>query len=144
PDLDSSACLDLSRVMDQARVDFDTSRLQLNLSVPQAFLSHAARGYVDPALWDEGVNAGYVNYQFSGNYGRARGSNDNSSYYLGLQNGVNLGRWRMRNESTLTGSNHGETRFESNRTLVQRDVDIIKGQLTLGEQYTDATLFDSV
>ncbi|CAJ0771372.1 Outer membrane usher protein FimD [Ralstonia chuxiongensis] len=143
-DLNSQACLDLPHLMDQASADFDAGRLQLNLSIPQAFLSRAARGYVDPALWDEGVTAGYVNYQFSGNYGHGRVGNDSSSYYLGLQNGVNIGRWRLRNESALTGSNDGRTRLKSNRTLVQRDIDVIKGQLTLGEQYSDATLFDSV
>ncbi|MDF7106955.1 fimbria/pilus outer membrane usher protein, partial [Escherichia coli] len=100
--------------------------------------------YIDPALWDEGVTAGYVNYQFSGNYGHSHIGTDSSSYFVGLQNGVNIGRWRLRNESTLTGSNSGQTRFKSNRTLVQRDVDAIKGQLTFGEQYSDATLFDSV
>lgn len=143
-DINSQACLDLPQLMNQASVDFDAGRLRLNLSIPQAFLSQSARGYVDPGLWDEGVTAGYVNYQFSGNYGHGRFGNDSSSYYLGLQNGVNIGRWRLRNESALTGSNGGETRFQSNRTLVQRDVDAIKGQLTLGEQYSDATLFDSV
>ncbi|CAJ0715666.1 Outer membrane usher protein FimD [Ralstonia edaphis] len=143
-DINSQACLDLPQLMDQAAVDFDSGRLRLNLSIPQAFLSRAARGYVDPALWDEGITAGYVNYQFSGNYGHSRFGSDSSSYYVGLQNGVNIGRWRLRNESALTGSNSGQTRFKSNRTLVQRDVDAIKGQLTLGEQYSDATLFDSV
>ncbi|CAG2135734.1 Outer membrane usher protein fimD precursor [Ralstonia mannitolilytica] len=60
-DVNSEACLDLPHLLDQAAVDFDAGRLQLNLSIPQAFLSRAARGYVDPALWDEGVTAGYVN-----------------------------------------------------------------------------------
>ncbi|MBU9578668.1 fimbrial biogenesis outer membrane usher protein [Ralstonia mannitolilytica] len=143
-DVNSEACLDLPHLLEQAAVDFDAGRLQLNLSIPQAFLSRAARGYVDPALWDEGVTAGYVNYQFSGNYGHGRVGNDSSSYFVGLQNGVNIGRWRLRNESTVSGSNSGQTRFKSNRTLVQRDIDAIKGQLTLGEQYSDATLFDSV
>lgn len=143
-DVNSQACLDLPHLLDQASVDFDAGRLQLNLSIPQAFLSRAARGYIDPALWDEGVTAGYVNYQFSGNYGHSHIGTDSSSYFVGLQNGVNIGRWRLRNESTLTGSNSGQTRFKSNRTLVQRDVDAIKGQLTFGEQYSDATLFDSV
>ncbi|WP_164088298.1 hypothetical protein, partial [Stenotrophomonas maltophilia] len=68
--------------------------------------------YIDPALWDEGVNAGYVNYQFSGNYGHSHIGTDSSSYFVGLQNGVNIGRWRLRNESTLTGSNSGQTRFK--------------------------------
>ncbi|WP_257249773.1 fimbria/pilus outer membrane usher protein [Burkholderia cepacia] len=144
PDTASHACVDLPRLLERATAEFDSGRLQLNLSIPQAYLSRSARGYVDPALWDQGVNAGYVNYQFSGNYGHGRVGRDNSTYFVGLQNGVNVGRWRLRNESTLVGGNGMPTRFTSNRTLVQRDVDSIKGQLTLGEQYSDATLFDSI
>ncbi|WP_316904487.1 FimD/PapC N-terminal domain-containing protein [Ralstonia mannitolilytica] len=43
-DVNSQACLDLPHLLDQASVDFDAGRLQLNLSIPQAFLSRAARG----------------------------------------------------------------------------------------------------
>ncbi|MEK7892470.1 fimbria/pilus outer membrane usher protein [Burkholderia contaminans] len=143
-DTASHACVDLSHVLEHAAAEFDSGRLQLNLSIPQAYLSRSARGYVDPALWDRGVNAGYVNYQLSGDYGHGRVGRDSSTYFVGLQNGVNIGRWRLRNESTLVGGNGMPTRFSSNRTLVQRDVDSIKGQLTLGEQYSDATLFDSI
>ncbi|QTO51567.1 fimbria/pilus outer membrane usher protein [Burkholderia latens] len=143
-DTASHACVDLPRLLDHAAADFDSGRLRLNLSIPQAYLSRSARGYVDPALWDQGVNAGYVNYQFSGDYGHSRGGRDSNTYFVGLQNGVNIGRWRLRNESTVVGGNGMPTRFTSNRTLVQRDVDSIKGQLTLGEQYSDSTLFDSV
>ncbi|KVK95379.1 fimbria/pilus outer membrane usher protein [Burkholderia territorii] len=144
PDIGGTACLELPQLIDHATVRFDAGRLRLDLGIPQAFLSRTARGYVDPALWDEGVTAGYVNYQFSGNYVRSKIGGDSRSYFLGLQNGVNIGVWRLRNESTLTDGVGGATRFRSNRTLVQRDITSLKGQLTLGEQYSDSTLFDSV
>lgn len=141
---DDPACLDLPKLMPQASVDYNASRLQLNLSIPQAFLSRSARGYIDPSLWDEGVTAGYVNYQFSGNYSHASGGQDSESYYLGLQNGINLGAWRLRNETSLSWDDGQALDVRSNRTLLQRDVTSLKSQLTLGEQYSNATLFDSL
>ncbi|KAB0686468.1 fimbria/pilus outer membrane usher protein [Burkholderia territorii] len=144
PDVADAACIDVANAMDQAAVNFDAGRLRLDLSIPQAFLSRTARGYVDPALWDAGVAAGYVNYQFTGNYNRSAFSGDSRSYFLGLQNGVNIGPWRLRNESTLSGGTGGKPQFKSNRTLVERDITSLKSQLALGEQYTDSTLFDSV
>lgn len=143
-DVADPACLNVSQLMDQAAVDFDAGRLRLDLSIPQAFLSRAARGYVDPALWDAGVAAGYMNYQFTGNYNHGGFAGDSRNYFLGLQNGINIGPWRLRNESTMNGGTGGKPQFRSNRTLVERDITSLKSQLGIGEQYTDSTLFDSV
>lgn len=50
----------------------------------------------------------------------------------------------MRSESTLTDSSGDQTCLKNNRTSVQCDVNTTRGQLTSSEQYSDATLFDSV
>ncbi|KUZ09169.1 fimbrial protein [Burkholderia diffusa] len=144
PEVSDTSCIDVPNTMDQAAVDFDAGRLRLDLSIPQAFLSRTARGYVDPALWDAGVAAGYVNYQFTGNYNHSAFAGDSRAYFLGLQNGVNIGPWRLRNESTFSGGTGGKPQFKSNRTLVERDITSLKSQLAIGEQYSDSTLFDSV
>ncbi|MGU7815033.1 fimbria/pilus outer membrane usher protein [Burkholderia sp. AW49-1] len=144
PDAAGPACIDVPAVMEQGAVDFDAGRLRLDLSIPQAYLSRTARGYVDPALWEAGVSAGYVNYQLSASYGHSRFAGDSRNYFLGLQNGINIGPWRLRNESTFSGASGGKPQFRSNRTLVERDITSLKSQLAIGEQYSDSTLFDSV
>ncbi|KMN83503.1 fimbrial protein [Chromobacterium sp. LK11] len=146
PAADDPACLDLPALMEQAAVDYDANRLQLKLSIPQAFLNRSVRGYIDPALWDEGVAAAYVNYQFSGNDSRSSEPDGVSrrSGFLGLQNGINLGVWRLRNDSTLNWADGEKMKARSNRSVLQRDLIGWKSQLALGEQYTDSTLFDSV
>ncbi|KWI37049.1 fimbrial protein [Burkholderia ubonensis] len=143
-DESSPACVDVPAAMKHASVEFDAGQLQLNLSIPQAYLARGERGYVDPALWDHGVAAGYVNYQYTGSFSHGRFVGNEAYHFLGLQSGMSVGRWRVRNESTVSVNPQNRTEFISNRTLVQRDVTAIKGQLTLGEQYTDASLFNSV
>jgi outer membrane usher protein len=140
-------CFDLQGRVEFARVDYQPASLRLNISIPQAMMSRSARGYVPPELWDEGETVGFVNYNFSGVRrtlsGQAR-SQDRDHYYLSLRNGVNLGAWRLRNESSLTYGNDQPYRFRSNRTFVQRDITPLKSQLTLGETFTDSQVFDSV
>ncbi|MCP1291101.1 fimbrial biogenesis outer membrane usher protein [Chromobacterium sp. S0633] len=137
------ACVDLPQRLEHAQARYDSTRLQLELSVPQAHLLRRADGYVDPSLWDAGVNAAYANYQFSGQYRRGQHGRASRQWYLGLQNGLNLGDWRLRNDTTLNGNTGQATEIRSNRTLLQRDITALRSQLALGEQYTDAMLFDS-
>ncbi|WP_181456740.1 fimbria/pilus outer membrane usher protein [Pseudomonas fluorescens] len=140
---DPHACIDLPGLIEQSSVTYDASRQKLDISVPQAAMLRSARGYVDPALWDHGVAAAFSSYnanvRHTDNNGRT-----SDHYTLGLRNGLNLGPWRLRNESSLTDGSHRETILQSNRTYAQRDITGLKSQLTLGNTYTSADIFDSV
>ncbi len=146
-DASPTECFDLPARVEFARVDYQPASLRLNISIPQAMMSRSARGYVPPELWDEGETVGFVNYNFSGarrtRSGQGR-SQAQDQYYLSMRNGVNLGAWRLRNESSLTYGNDQPYRFRSNRTFMQRDLTALKAQLTLGETFTDSQVFDSV
>lgn len=137
------SCYDLSAQIEHSSIEYDAERLHLNISVPQASMSRTARGYVDPGLWDEGVNAAFINYNLNGRRSSSQG-NTSENYYLGMRNGINLGAWRLRNESTMSSSTGQNSQFKSNRTFAQRDITALKSQLTLGSTYTPSQTFDSV
>ncbi|MFP3541095.1 fimbria/pilus outer membrane usher protein, partial [Pseudomonas sp. SIMBA_044] len=63
---------------------------------------------------------------------------------LGLRNGLNLGAWRLRNESNCSRSTGRPNTFKSNRSYVQHDVTALKGQFSAGDIFSDTDLFDSV
>ncbi|MDD1015460.1 fimbria/pilus outer membrane usher protein [Pseudomonas rubra] len=137
------ACYDLPALIAKATQRYDVSRLRLMVSVPQIALQRGMRGYVDPALWDHGVPAAFINYQLSS----SRNSTDNATTFssnLGLRNGINLGAWRLRNESNFSSSTGQPNRFKSNRSYLQHDVTALKGQFSAGEIFSDAEVFDSV
>ncbi|KPA93040.1 P pilus assembly protein, porin PapC [Pseudomonas asplenii] len=142
PESAGEQCFDLGQ-LERASVDYQPNSLALNLSVPQVALRRDARGYLSPELWDQGVNSAFVSYSLNGNR-REFDRQKTDSYYLGLRNGLNLGPWRLRNESSLVHGDLQSTRFTSNQTYAQRDLTAWKGQLTLGETYTDSRVFDSV
>ncbi|MEG2466164.1 MAG: fimbria/pilus outer membrane usher protein [Comamonas sp.] len=131
----------LARIEGSA-VEMDVSRLALFLSVPQAYISRNSRGYVDPSLWDAGVPAAFTNYQWTVN--RNTGGNFRSDYaYLGLRNGLNLGQWRLRNDSSLSQSTGTKRSFSSNRTYLEHDVTLLKGRFAIGQLYTNSDIFES-
>ncbi|MBV6694002.1 fimbria/pilus outer membrane usher protein [Serratia quinivorans] len=135
---------DIGKYIPDAGSDFNFSQQRLDISIPQAALNTEARGYVDPALWDQGMPAALLNYTFSGSSTQRDGqSGTENDYYLNLRSGVNLGAWRLRNYSTYTDSASGGQHWNTINTYLQRDVQALKGQLTLGESSTPGDVFDS-
>ncbi|MCA8102064.1 fimbria/pilus outer membrane usher protein [Burkholderia contaminans] len=135
--------VNLADLVEGASSDFDVGMLTLNVSIPQAYVPGQSRGYVDPSHWNEGVTAAYTNYQATFSHDTDSGYRSDY-YYLGLRNGLNVGAWRIRNESALTGNRGTASSFTANRTYVERDLQRIKGRLAMGEVYSSSDIFDSV
>ncbi len=136
--VDAGGCVDLAALVKGATVTFDSSELRLAITLPQAAQARTARGYVDPAQRDAGINAAFVNY--TANHYRSEGRN---SSYLGVRAGLNLGDWRLRHRASLNHSARG-TRHRTLSSHLQRDVPGWNSQLLLGEGNTGGELFDSV
>jgi outer membrane usher protein len=141
--VDPQRCLRLEDIVPDARTEFDSGDLRLNLSIPQISLRRTARGYVSPEMWDNGVNAAMLGYHFNA-FSASSGTRDNTSYYLNLNSGVNLGDWRLRNNSNITRSGHGPTRVQTIASYAQRSIAPLSGLLTLGDASTSGQMFDSI
>ncbi|MEO8811174.1 MAG: fimbria/pilus outer membrane usher protein [Rhodanobacter sp.] len=143
-----STCVDIASVIPNATMAFDVADLRLDVSVPQAYMGQQARGYVNPMYWDSGVNAALLNYNFNSYHTSSDGLSQTSSY-LGLNAGVNLGRWHLRHNSSVnwqSGVNGARSRhrFQDIATYAQRDLPGLRAQLTLGDSFTSGEVFDSV
>ncbi|WAG79497.1 fimbrial biogenesis outer membrane usher protein [Metapseudomonas furukawaii] len=141
------ACIELDRLVPEAQVAIDLSELSARLSIPQAYLRRQARGQVDPRDWDAGVTAAFIGYNASG-YRNENSGVDSTQLNLGLNNGINLGNWRLRSNGNYNRSSQdgGPTRshYSNASTYAQRDLTALRSQLTLGDYYTPGDLFDSV
>lgn len=56
--LAADACVPLTSMINEATSHLDVGQQRLNLTIPQAFMSNHARGYIPPELWYSGINAG--------------------------------------------------------------------------------------
>jgi outer membrane usher protein len=144
---DPSTCVGIGTLIPGATMVFDMSQLRLDTSVPQAYLGQMPRGYVSPEYWDAGVPAALLNYNFNGYHSTTQGQSQTTSY-LGLNAGLNLGPWHLREDGTVnwqsaTSSSPARHQWQSIDTYVQRDLSSLRALLTIGDSYTDGAVFDS-
>ena len=131
-------------IIPQASANYDLASQQLQLSIPQAALSPVLRGYVDPALWDQGVMAFLLNYNLTGDETRNDASGMSQSQYANFRPGLNIGPWRIRNYTTWNHDSDGNSDVENVYTYAQRDIIPLKSRLTLGDSSAPSDIFDSV
>ncbi|NWC93109.1 MULTISPECIES: fimbrial biogenesis usher protein [unclassified Pseudomonas] len=143
----STACVPFTRLITDASSRFDVGLQRLYLSVPQAFMGRQARGYIAPELWDDGITAGLLNYNYTGSEVRSQQGGVSNYSYLSLQSGLNLGAWRLRDTSTWSYS-HGvgvtESQWQHTNTYLERGISSWHSRLTLGDGYTAGDIFDGI
>jgi outer membrane usher protein len=146
---DPDGCINIATVIPAASAIFDFEQQRLDISIPQAAMRNSARGYISPEQWDEGINALSLNYNLTGSNSKDHsegGSTDNSDF-LGLNSGLNLGPWRLRDYSTWAYNSNAEGNKSSVQhisTYVERAITVLKAELTVGDSYTPSEVFDSV
>lgn len=142
------SCVAFADLVPGGALVYDQSQLRLDASVPQAWLKAPPRGYVDPKYWDPGVSAFRLDYNFnayrSHNFGRTQ-----NFAFAGLNTGLNLGAWRLRQNATVnwqsgSAGQPAHRQWQNIATYAQRDLPAWRSQLTVGDAYTSGEMFDSV
>ncbi|EAR7756811.1 fimbrial biogenesis outer membrane usher protein [Salmonella enterica] len=122
----------------------DMNSRRLSLTLPQLYLQNNDYFTTSPRSWQAGEPALLMNYDYSYSDTRS-GEQTDTSQYLGLQGGVNLLGWRLRNESTWSRTDSRESPLSSLRTYIQRDYAWGQGgEFTAGQAWSDGNLFESV
>lgn len=136
------ACLDPHDTIPDSRLAIDTQTFKANLSVPQALLHRKRLGATRPEQWDHGISAAFVTYNASTRqtHGAQGGGSQHDLY---LNTGLNLGAWRLRSTQSYSDGASGRA-WQHLNTYAQRPLPAIKGDLTLGEFFSQGELFRSL
>jgi outer membrane usher protein len=140
--LGDHGCLDLAGALPEASVTFDVNALRLDLMLPQASMRRQARGFVDPRHWDAGITAATVGYRINAYRSEAEQRDARSNVYLGLDNGLNVGGWRLRQRASMRWD-QGRSQWRNIGAYAEHDITPLRAQLTLGDSFTSGELFDS-
>lgn len=142
----SAQCLTLVQVATGSVSSFDFSNLRLDLTVPQSLMKNLPRGYVNPSELDVGTSIGFINYMGNYYYTESRLGDhlNNESAFLSLNGGINIGKWQYRQQSNLSMNNEHETTWQNIRSYVQRPIQQLQSQLTLGQLYTSGRFFSGL
>ncbi|HDU2929333.1 TPA: fimbrial biogenesis usher protein [Klebsiella pneumoniae] len=143
----ADTCVPLTKLINGATTHFDGGLQRLYLTVPQAFMGNRARGYIPPEQWDAGINAGLLNYNFTGNNVHNDTGGGSNYAWLNLQSGLNLGAWRLRDNTTWNytsddGTSRNKNKWQHVNTWLERDITPLRSRLTLGDSYTNGDIFD--
>lgn len=139
----NTGCLALSQLVPSAKAVYDSNELKLDVSIPQIALKHSARGYVDPALWDTGVTAATLGYNFNTFHVNGGATPSATQSYLGLNGGINLAGWYLRSNGSFSQSSGHGSSYQNVATYLQRDLPSLKSQLIVGDAFTSGNIFDS-
>jgi outer membrane usher protein len=136
---------DLTALYPGAHSRFNFSQQQLDIDIPQIYFTadKDSKFGVSPAQWDEGINAVLLNYDISGSQIKEDGGHfDSGDRFMKLNSGINIGAWRLRNQSMLDKPEEGASTWNGKNTWIQRDVPILAGSFSAGNRASDALLFD--
>lgn len=139
-------CISPGRFIPGAWSTFNFPKMQLEINVPQAAMQNHARGWIAPERWDEGINALMFNYNLSGSDNRAS-FGDSRNNFLSLTSGVNIGPWRLRDNSTwqdIESRYTHQRRWQHLNTYAERAIIPWRSELTMGDGSTNGDVFDTL
>lgn len=117
----------------------------LTLLLPEEAINPQQNG-ISTSRWDDGIPALLSNYRLDVNNQRARysGEEGGTEMQLDLESGVNVGPWRLRYQNTFWRESNGDRGSYSRSLSLWRNVTSLRSRLTVGDGYTNGTLFDSI
>lgn len=140
---DDNGLAEIQTFVPGATVSFDAGEARLSIVVPQAQVKRQLRGEVDRSLWRSGSPAAYLGHHSNLLVSRDHGRSD-SSLFSGISAGASLGQWSVRHHGSLHAREGVGVHYRSHATTLNRDLPALAAQLSVGEVFTDASLFDSV
>lgn len=143
-ELKNESCIDVKKYIPDAELNYNFNIQRLDLSIPQIWIQNNAQGYIPPSEWDEGITAGYLNYNLSGN-----NSDKSENIFLSLNSGFNIAGFRFRNISTYNYFNHGDnssstSKWSNVQNYVEKSIIPLKSELVFGDSNVQNMIFDSI
>lgn len=136
------SCTPLETLQPSSSARMLLSDMRLDLQIPQAWLNRAARGYVDPALWEDGSNALYASYDSS--YFKQRSGQVNSeSFYSKFGGSINLYGWMFRHSGAWRWDKNSGNRYSVFSNNLQRDIVPLRSRILIGDANSSGTMFNS-
>lgn len=135
-----NTCKPMEEQIPGTRAKFTFSTMKLDITVPQTVLRDENVLGVPEEEWDDGIPALITMYQLSGQQYINHKNETSNSVFANLTNGINLGRWRYRNLSTVSNDDG----WKNNTNYVETAIHSLKGELILGDASTPSDVFDSL
>lgn len=142
---DSEECPNLEKILSQTHTSFNFPKMRLDISIPQVWLLTSPLGEVSSEQWDDGITAGSLDWNFTGNENHGAYGNSRNQFLL-LKSGFNIGAWRFRKNGSWRNT---ESRFSRRKnwqnlsTFVQHSIIPLRSEFTIGDDNTPGDVFEA-
>ncbi|TPG61565.1 fimbria/pilus outer membrane usher protein [Ewingella americana] len=143
PGWENGECILLSNLVSGTSFKYDTDEEALSFTVPQVSLLNNPEGYVNPALWDNGVPSLAVNYSLSASNTRSNDHTSDDYYYGNALSSLKMGAWRFYTFDSVTKSSTS-TQWDHLSSYVQRAIAPLQAEMKAGDINTTGELFNTV
>lgn len=128
------------------KMSLDLNNSKVDFSIPQQLLMTRYTDISPIALWDDGINALVMNYSLGAteNDSKINQATRSRSAWGQFTPGINLGAWRVRNNSTWQHTDRAGSTWKSNATYIERGINTWKSRLVIGQRDTSGDVFDSL
>lgn len=136
-------CFDF-RKNKMASMSYDFYNKSLSLYFPDKDINSDDGPYAPKALWNEGVNAFLLDYQY--NINNIKNKQTTSSYQsrsLILQPRLSVNGWLLNNMMTWNKNYNEKGKWDSNFIVLEKGIYSLNSRLSLGKIYTPPDVFDS-
>ncbi|EOE0524569.1 fimbria/pilus outer membrane usher protein [Providencia stuartii] len=147
--LNEGRCLDLS-LLSGAQTQVELSTLSLKITIPQMWMEYRDPYWIPPALWEEGVNGGFIDFNANASATKEKGGTKRVYLSTNGTMGINTGAWRFRGDYNGSyqkqrgGYSPQEThQFDFSRLYAFTSLTESAAILTLGENYFYSDIFDA-
>ncbi|HCM63731.1 MAG TPA: fimbrial biogenesis outer membrane usher protein [Morganella sp. (in: Bacteria)] len=132
---------DITRLVSAVKVTFDAAQQSLDIIIPQRFFMTADQRTGNASLWEHGITAFLLDYDYRIFHTRDSHYHD-TRQSLSLRSGFNHGAWRFRHQGYLDKTKE-KIAWQSQRSWLYRPVAPLKSELQLGELFSSDPVFDS-
>lgn len=147
--LNEGRCLDLS-LLSGAQTQVELSTLSLKITIPQMWMEYRDPYWIPPALWEEGVNGEFIDFNANASATKEKGGTKRVYLSTNGTMGINTGAWRFRGDYNGSyqkqrgGYSPQEThQFDFSRLYAFTSLTESAAILTLGENYFYSDIFDA-
>lgn len=140
----NATCVRITAISSDLDVNYDSATQRINAQIPQIWLVRQARGYVSPELWDNGIPAVTLQYDYNSWYAQMGHAESMSSQYLGLTGGINWDAWRLRYRGIFNWNNNDGLQYDSTNIYIERGIAPLKSKIVLGDSTTEGQVFNSI
>lgn len=153
----AKACVSVQEISLDASYQFDVSELKLSISIPQAYTNQRPQGYISPDLFDSGVTAAFIRYDYNVYMDRFKDTNDNQNtelntkgrnnqyaQYLNLDAGLNFDEWSYRHQGAFDSNQSTLGNYSATQNEFSRDITHLRSRISFGEFINRSLYIESI